>query len=74
MLGENVWVTESFIYLVSVISGSVLCEPEVIRRIGLAYGVMGSQDSSVWLSRYLSRGTKLQCVFGSVVLASSPIF
>ena len=43
------------------------CQPEVNKRIGLAYGVTRSLDGGVWRSRYLSRGTKLR-VFSSIVL------
>ena len=46
--GEDVEVTERFTYLGSDIHISAGCEPEVNRRLGLAWGVIDSLDHGVW--------------------------
>ncbi len=42
-------------------------DQKVIRRIGLAYGVMDSLNKSIWRCRYLCRRTKLR-IFKTLVL------
>ncbi|XP_069990649.1 uncharacterized protein [Penaeus vannamei] len=56
---KDIEVTESFIYLGSVVHTSGLSDQEVSRQIGLAAGVMNSLDKSIWRCRYLCR-TKLR--------------
>ncbi len=58
---------ESFTHLGSVLHNNGRSDQEVIRRIGLAYGVMDSLNTSIWLCRYLCRRTKLR-IFKSLVL------
>ena len=65
--GEDVEVTESFTDFGSDIHVSAGCEPEVIRHLGRAWGVMDSLDHGVWCCRYLCRRTKVR-VFRSLVL------
>ena len=57
--GENVEVVERFTYLGSDIHVSASCESEVNRRLGRAWGVMGSLDHGVWHCRYQCRRTKV---------------
>ena len=68
--GEDIEIKESFTYLGSVVHNSGRSDQEVLRRLGLAYGVMDSIDKSIWRCRYLSRRTKLR-IFKSLVL---PVF
>ncbi len=49
--GEDIEVLESFTYLGSVVHNSGRSDQEVIRRIGLAYGVMDSLNTSIWRCR-----------------------
>ena len=65
--GEDVEVTERFTYLGSDIHVSAGCEPEVNRRLGQAWRIMGSLDHGVWRCRYPCRTTKIR-VFRSLVL------
>ena len=65
--GEDVEVMERFTYLGSDIHVSAGCEPEVIRRLVPAWGVMDSLDHGVWHCRYQFWRTKVQ-VFMSLVL------
>ena len=65
--GDDAEVPEGFIYLGGDIHVSVGCEPEVVRRLGRAWGVMDSLDHGVRRCRYLCRRTKVQ-VFRSLVL------
>ncbi len=58
---------ESFTYLGSVVHNNGRSDQEVIRRIGLAYGVMDSLNTSIWRCQYLCRRTKL-CIFKTLVL------
>ncbi len=58
---------ESFTYLGSVVHNNGMSDQEVIRRIGLTYGVMDSLNTSIWCFRYLCRMTKL-CIFKMLVL------
>ena len=67
VVGEEVEIVEKFTYLGSVVHSSTSCEPEVARRLGLAYGAMNSLEKAVWRSRYLSRKTKVR-VFSSLVM------
>ena len=64
--GEDVEVTESFAYLGSVIHSSTSCVSEVNRRLGRAWGAMGSLDG-VWRCRHLCRKTKVRA-FRALVL------
>ena len=65
--GEDVEVTERFIYLGSDIHVSAGCESEVNRHLGEAWGVMDSLDHGVWHCQYLCSRMKVQ-VFRSLVL------
>lgn len=65
--GENIEVLESFTYLGSVVHKNAGSGHDVIRRIGLAYGIMDSLNKSIWRCRYLCRRTKIR-VFKSLVL------
>ena len=65
--GEDVEICESFTYLGSVVHNDGGCGHEVIRRIGLAHGIMDSLDRSIWRCRYLCRRTKIR-IFKSLVL------
>ncbi len=58
---------ESFTYLGSVVHNNGMSDQEVIRRIGLAYGVIYSHNTSIWRCRYLCRRTKL-LIFKTLVL------
>ncbi len=57
---------ESFTYLGNVVKNSDGSRHEVLRRIGLAHGVMDSLNMSIWRSRYLCRRTKIR-IFKSLV-------
>ena len=57
--GEDVEVPERFTYLGSDIHASAGCEPEVNRRLGLAWGVMDSLDHGVWHCQDLCGRTKV---------------
>ena len=65
--GEDIEVLKSFTYLGSVVQNDGRSDQEVIRRIGLAYGVMDSLNTSIWRCRYLCRRTKIR-IFKSLVL------
>ena len=65
--GENVEILESFTYLGSVVHNDGGSRQEVLRRIGLAHGVMDSLNQSIWRCRYLCRRTKIR-IFKSLVL------
>ena len=65
--GENIEVLDKFTYLGSVIHNSGGSGHDVLRRLGLAYGVMDSLDRSIWRCRYLCRRTKLR-IFKTLVL------
>ena len=65
--GEDIDVSENFIYLGSVVHNSGRSRNEVLRRIGIAHGVMDSLSSSIWRCRYLCRRTKIR-LFKSLVL------
>ncbi len=56
--GEDIEVLESFTYFFRVLYNNGRSDQEVIRWIGLAYGVMESLNTSIWRCRYLCR-TKL---------------
>ena len=65
--GEDVEISESFTYLGSVVHNNGESGQEVLRRIGLAHGVMDSLNTSIWRCRYLCRRTKIR-IFKSLVL------
>ena len=65
--GEDIEVLESFTYLGSVVHKNAGSRQDVLRRIGLAHGVMDSLNKSIWRCRYLCRRTKIR-VFKSLVL------
>lgn len=65
--GEDIEILESFTYLGSVVHNSGGSRHEVLRRIGLAHGVMDSLNTSIWRCRYLCRRTKIR-IFKSLVL------
>ncbi len=65
--GEDIEVLYSFTYLGSVVHNNGRSDQEVIRRIGLAYGVMDSLNTSIWRCRYLCRRKKLR-IFKSFLL------
>ena len=65
--GENIDILDSFTYLGSEVHNDGGSTHEVVRRIGLAYGVMDSLNSSIWRCRYLCRRTKIR-VFKTLVL------
>ena len=51
--GKDVEVPLRFTFLGSDIHVSAACEPEVNRRLGRTWGVMGSLDHGVFCCRYL---------------------
>ena len=65
--GEDIEILETFAYLGSVVHNSGGSRHEVLRRIGLAHGVMDSLNVSIWRCRYLCRRTKIR-LFKSLVL------
>ena len=65
--GEDIEILESFTYLGSAVHNTGGSGGEVHRRLGLAYGVMGSLNRSIWRCRYLGRRTKIR-VFKTLVL------
>ena len=65
--GEDIEILESFTYLGSVVHNSGGSRHEVLRRIGLAHGVMDSLNMNIWRCRYLCRRTKIR-IFKSLVL------
>ena len=69
--GEDVEVTERFIYLGIDIHVSAGCYAEVNRRLGRAWGVMDSLDHGVWRCRYLCGRMKVR-VFRSLALPVLP--
>ena len=65
--GEDVEISENFTYLGSVVHNNGGSRQEVLRRIGLAHGVMDSLSTSIWRCRYLCRQTKIR-IFKSLVI------
>ena len=65
--GEDIDILDSFTYLGSVVHNNGGSRHEVMRRIGLAHGVMDSLNASIWRCRYLCRRTKIR-IFKSLVL------
>ena len=61
-------VTERFTSFGSDIHVSAGCEPDVNRRLGLAWEIMDSLDHGVWRCLYLCGRTKVR-VFRSLVLS-----
>ena len=65
--GEDIAISEHFTYLGSVVHNNGGSRHEVLRRIGLAHGVMDSLNKSIWRCRYLCRQTKIR-IFKSLVI------
>ncbi|KAG0720330.1 putative uncharacterized transposon-derived protein F52C9.6 [Chionoecetes opilio] len=65
--GEDIEILESFTYLGSAVHNDGGSRQEVLRRIGIAHGVMDSLSGSIWRCRYLCRRTKIR-IFKSVVI------
>ena len=65
--GEDIDISETFTYLGSVVHKNGESGHEVLRRIGLAHGVMDSLNASIWRCRYLCRQTKIR-LFKSLVI------
>ncbi|KAG0729698.1 Retrovirus-related Pol polyprotein from type-1 retrotransposable element R2 [Chionoecetes opilio] len=65
--GEDIEILESFTYLGSSVHNDGGSRQEVLRRIGLAHGVMDSLSGSIWRCRYLCRRTKIR-IFKSLVI------
>ncbi|KAG0724278.1 Sodium-coupled monocarboxylate transporter 1 [Chionoecetes opilio] len=65
--GEDIEILESFTYLGSAVHNDGGSRQEVLRRIGIAHGVMDSLSGSIWRCRYLCRRTKIR-IFKSLVI------
>ncbi|KAG0723224.1 putative protein in type-1 retrotransposable element R1DM [Chionoecetes opilio] len=65
--GEDIEILESFKYLGSAVHNDGGSRQEVLRRIGIAHGVMDSLSGSIWRCRYLCRRTKIR-IFKSLVI------
>ncbi|KAG0727434.1 LINE-1 reverse transcriptase [Chionoecetes opilio] len=65
--GEDIEILESFTYLGSAVHNDGGSRQEVLRRIGIAHGVMDSLSGSNWRCRYLCRRTKIR-IFKSLVI------
>ncbi|KAG0710480.1 hypothetical protein GWK47_022710 [Chionoecetes opilio] len=65
--GEDIEILESFTYLGSAVHNDGGSRQEVLRRIGIAHGVMNSLSGSIWRCRYLCRRTKIR-IFKSLVI------
>ena len=65
--GEDIDILDSFKYIGSVDHNNSGSRQEVLRRIGLAHGVMDSFSTSIWRCRYLCRRTKIR-IFKSMVI------
>ncbi|KAG0711040.1 hypothetical protein GWK47_021529 [Chionoecetes opilio] len=65
--GEDIEILESFTYLGSAVHNDSGSRQEVLRRIGIAHGVMDSLSKSIWRCRYLCRRTKIW-IFKSLVI------
>ncbi|KAG0712996.1 TBC1 domain family member 16 [Chionoecetes opilio] len=65
--GEDIEILESFTYLGSAVHNDGGSRQEVLRRIGIAHGVMDSLSGSIWRCRYLCRRTKIW-IFKSLVI------
>ncbi|KAG0710593.1 putative uncharacterized transposon-derived protein F52C9.6 [Chionoecetes opilio] len=65
--GEDIEILESFTYLGSAVHNVGGSRQEVLRRIGIAHGVMDSLSGSIWRCRYLCRRTKIR-IFKSLVI------
>ncbi|KAG0730377.1 Alpha-ketoglutarate-dependent dioxygenase alkB 7, mitochondrial [Chionoecetes opilio] len=57
---EDIEILESFTYLGSAVHNDGGSRQEVLRRIGIAHGVMDLLNMSIWRCRYLCRRTKIQ--------------
>ena len=64
---EDIDILDSLKYLGSVVHNNGGSRQEVLRWIGLAYGVMDSLSTSIWRCRYLHRRTKIR-IFKSLVI------
>ncbi|KAG0716601.1 LINE-1 reverse transcriptase [Chionoecetes opilio] len=64
---EDIEILESFTYLGSAVHNDGGSRQEVLRRIGIAHGVMDSLSGSIWRCRYLCRRTKIR-IFKSLVI------
>ena len=67
MCGKDIEILDSFTYLGSVVQNNGGSRHEVLRRIGLAQGVMDSLNLSIWCCRCLFGKTKIW-IFKSLVL------
>ncbi|KAG0723422.1 Transposon TX1 uncharacterized protein [Chionoecetes opilio] len=65
--GEGFEILKSFTYLGSAVHNDGGSRQEVLRRIGIAHGVMDSLSGSIWRCRYLCRRTKIR-IFKSLVI------
>ncbi|KAG0728970.1 Exportin-6-B [Chionoecetes opilio] len=65
--GKDIEILESFTYLGSAVHNDGGSRQEVLRRIGIAHGVMDSLSGSIWSCRYLCRRTKIR-IFKSLVI------
>ncbi|KAG0714334.1 putative uncharacterized transposon-derived protein F52C9.6 [Chionoecetes opilio] len=65
--GEDIEILESFTYLGSAVHNDGGSRQEVLRRIGIAHGIMNSLSRSIWRCRYLCRRTKIR-IFKSLVI------
>ncbi|KAG0714105.1 LINE-1 retrotransposable element ORF2 protein [Chionoecetes opilio] len=65
--GEDIEILESFTYLGSAVHNDGGSRQEVLRRIGIAHGVMDSLSGSIWRCRYPCRRTKIR-IFKSLVI------
>ena len=63
---EDIDIFDSFKYNGSVVHNNGGSRQEVLRWIGLAYGVMNSISTSIWRCRYLCKCTKIR-IFKSLV-------
>ena len=68
LCGKDIDILKYLTYLNSVVHNYGGSNQEVTGRIGLAYGVMDSFNTSIWLCRYLCRQTKIRS-FKSLVIA-----
>ncbi|KAG0730593.1 Retrovirus-related Pol polyprotein from type-2 retrotransposable element R2DM [Chionoecetes opilio] len=66
--GEDIEILESFTYIGSAVHNDGGSRQEVLRRIGIAHGVMDSLSGSIWRCRYLRRRTRIR-IFKSLVIS-----
>ncbi|KAG0724373.1 putative uncharacterized transposon-derived protein F52C9.6 [Chionoecetes opilio] len=65
--GEDIEILETFTYLGSTVHNDGGSRQEVLRRIGIAHGIMDSLSTSIWRCRYLCSRTKIR-IFKSLVI------